>query len=52
MRQPKYLIIILTILLLPTAIFAQDIEDWAFHIRGGVEIPVGQRSALFVEDAA
>ena len=51
MRKPEHLIILLLIILSPTIAYAQNAEDWAFHIRGGAEIPVGDRSALFVEDA-
>ena len=48
----KYLIIILLLLVSLTCLSGQASEDFAFHVRGGADIPIGERSSIFVEDAA
>ncbi|MDC7226756.1 MAG: hypothetical protein PQJ61_08320 [Spirochaetales bacterium] len=51
MKGLRFLIILL--ILIPGGIlFAQSADNLAFHIRGGVDVPLGTRSALFNEDAA
>lgn len=41
----------LVLLLFPMNLSAQSTEDFAVHIKGGADIPIGERSALFVEDS-
>ncbi len=41
----------LVLLLFSMNLWAQSVEDFAVHIKGGADIPIGERSALFAEDA-
>ncbi len=50
MRKCKFLVLISLFIILMPGLYAQDSQNWAFHVRGGVDIPIGERSSLFVED--
>ena len=40
-----------TFCLLQIAVWSQSVEDFAIHIRPGFEVPIGEKSMLFDEDA-
>ncbi len=52
MLKGKTVCIIPIFAVIVLAVSAQSVEDFALHIKPSVEIPVGERSSLFVDDAA
>ena len=52
MKKSAGFILILYLITNAAMSHAQSSGDVSFHIRGGVDVPIGNRSSLFVEDAA
>ncbi|MBI9107908.1 MAG: tetratricopeptide repeat protein [Spirochaetales bacterium] len=52
MKMKMKVVSIIVLLLMSVNLSAQFIEDFAVHLRGGADLPLGSRSALFDEDAA